>query len=1054
MYQFLFVVLTATFVSCAKETVAESKTPQGDYLIEAGTDCGKTSLDGITVLWNAGDSFSVLSSDGENSEFTLASEAGKTTGTFKGNLSGTAPYYAIYPYSKDAALSGNNLTFKLPSTQQYRHCSFGAGTNPMIATCGDLSSAISFKNLCGVLKLTLTGSCTITKIELTDRAEASLWGNASLSLDGTQGGFDQKLSVSGGSSTLTLDCGDGVVLDGISSGVDFYFVLPAGTLAGGFDVKCYNGDILLDTFGTTKQISAIKRSEIKYGNAKKIFADLGAAQSANSYIVEKAGSYKLPAVKGNSSEKIVGISSAKVVWESYGTTTAPKAGDIVNASSISYSDGFVRFETTGTPGNALIAVADDNGKILWSWHIWTPSTKVARGILSTMQSGSIMDRNLGALTTDKADPTHNGLLYQWGRKDPFPGLAQHSSGQKLAAATATFTTESSSAQTGTQEYAAANPTVFLTNTVSPKNWSAQNDNSYWGAAKTVYDPCPPGYQLPSDAVFSDLSGTYDSSNYGWTINDMWFPFSGCRWQDGSSHASTSEASLWCYSTSNTGAYRFYASTSTVKTSLLYAKAYGCGVRCVSTDAPTPKGSDQHDFFNALPQGAAVSGITLEGDIYSMSFTSGSSFTFDRNKCGHVCVSSDGYWQINGVKSQYPFAAEDYMAVDGDGMWKLNGASTGERATPANTSAGAFDIYVTNVIERARSVQVNFSDGTSLQYDKKLNWAMRVEKTSNNMYIYMGHPNSENWVRYRFYYRYKNVESATTYPNRYDNWGLGQPSRCKYDGSSFVLPTEPELFLNGESEAAVQVPDANGNNTYTGGTLHGWENILTDGSGQRLISIKVDGVKVGEKDAFSLKTASRIDIEQQTRIAIAYGDPVTDQYATIVKRWTIAEGRVTIYSEYSFTKDIQINQAMFGMFCVKRIDQTNESYAGGKGADPTRGYVTNLAWKDTDKWNVYGMNEGWDKSTHSGYNARTKSVFSSKDLTTTRVEEFGGKGWTFAMQLDSSCPRTGGGFYIGTNGNNYNKIYFDICGKRAIKSGEVLYSTVHWEIDHLTDWSQW
>ena len=36
--------------------------------------------------------------------------------------------------------------------------------------------------------------------------------------------------------------------------------------------------------------------------------------------------------------------------------------------------------------------------------------------------------------------------------------------------------------------------------------------------------------------------------------------------------------------------------------------------------------------------------------------------------------------------------------------------------------------------------------------------------------------------------------------------------------------------------------------------------------------------------------------------------------------------------------------------------------------------------------------------------------------------------------------------IGTNGNPYNKIYFDLTGNYAAKKGEKLYGQVHWEIE--------
>ncbi len=84
-------------------------------------------------------------------------------------------------------------------------------------------------------------------------------------------------------------------------------------------------------------------------------------------------------------------------------------------------------------GNAVIAFKV-NDEIFWSWHIWAtdnPSYGVSYGqgyeTDANMQPVSIeyMDRNLGAVgnnfTGNNWDKS-GGLMYEWGRKDPFPPL--------------------------------------------------------------------------------------------------------------------------------------------------------------------------------------------------------------------------------------------------------------------------------------------------------------------------------------------------------------------------------------------------------------------------------------------------------------------------------------------------------------------------------------------------------------------------------------------------------------------------------------------------------
>lgn len=84
-------------------------------------------------------------------------------------------------------------------------------------------------------------------------------------------------------------------------------------------------------------------------------------------------------------------------------------------------------------GNALVAFKVD-GIVYWSWHIWVtddPSNGVvySQGFETDIDlvrfDPKYMDRNLGAVSNHfLGDEWHksSGLMYQWGRKDPFPTL--------------------------------------------------------------------------------------------------------------------------------------------------------------------------------------------------------------------------------------------------------------------------------------------------------------------------------------------------------------------------------------------------------------------------------------------------------------------------------------------------------------------------------------------------------------------------------------------------------------------------------------------------------
>ncbi len=84
-------------------------------------------------------------------------------------------------------------------------------------------------------------------------------------------------------------------------------------------------------------------------------------------------------------------------------------------------------------GNAVIAFKVD-GTIYWTWHVWVtdnPENGVVykHGYETNVDmvaiEGKYMDRNLGAVNKNFVGNNWDksgGLMYQWGRKDPFPAL--------------------------------------------------------------------------------------------------------------------------------------------------------------------------------------------------------------------------------------------------------------------------------------------------------------------------------------------------------------------------------------------------------------------------------------------------------------------------------------------------------------------------------------------------------------------------------------------------------------------------------------------------------
>ena len=219
--------------------------------------------------------------------------------------------------------------------------------------------------------------------------------------------------------------------------------------------------------------------------------------------------------------------SAKVLWEQSDPagTTAP--GDVVKNVSLSSAGLYINFTTGTKHGNAVIGALDEGGNIIWSWHIWHPETYTSTvqcytpyPTASGGRTFDMMDRNLGAFNNNENDIKAYGLMYQWGRKDPFPGATELNESQSEALFEGcvgengySFT----SAEGGiTVQGAVQNPMTYYYHDLG--NWLQTPNYNLWGnpnanasvfpnpdrGSKSIYDPCPYGYRVPSQDAWGQL----------------------------------------------------------------------------------------------------------------------------------------------------------------------------------------------------------------------------------------------------------------------------------------------------------------------------------------------------------------------------------------------------------------------------------------------------------------------------------------------------------------------------------------------------------------------
>ena len=243
------------------------------------------------------------------------------------------------------------------------------------------------------------------------------------------------------------------------------------------------------------------------------------------------------ALKGESDEPLA-TADVGIVWQS--------SSSLVNYLEL--RDGHARFYVGSDDnglvnGNALIAAYNSAGNIIWSWHLWFTAEDPRTENISTYSNGlTFMNRNLGAFAnSDESTSTDEilasyGLYYQWGRKDPFlrplyydcernvDELAYNSSGSR------TYVTVEPTR--GTMQYAISHPWIFMSSTSETNgDWlNGSNNNTLWGSAgsKSMYDPCPKGWQVPSKSDFAclELAAAEDNMDleearkiFGWHLTD-------------------------------------------------------------------------------------------------------------------------------------------------------------------------------------------------------------------------------------------------------------------------------------------------------------------------------------------------------------------------------------------------------------------------------------------------------------------------------------------------------------------------------------------------------
>ena len=226
-----FVIGGAVMLSAVSCSIEENKIdPEGTESrvpmeFTAGLQT-KTSIDeNNAVLWSAGDAISVF--DSQNNRFDIASEPGSASATFTGEaIPDYGTYYALYPYSADAALSSTTLSSVLPTEQYYADGTFATMLNPSVAIAADGSTSLSFHNVASILQVNVNVS------EAGDRAVRNIQVSAAETMTGAYTvamGGDTYSAVASGSdilgASLAAENGGNMGTDFNGDGLISYYIV-------------------------------------------------------------------------------------------------------------------------------------------------------------------------------------------------------------------------------------------------------------------------------------------------------------------------------------------------------------------------------------------------------------------------------------------------------------------------------------------------------------------------------------------------------------------------------------------------------------------------------------------------------------------------------------------------------------------------------------------------------------------------------------------------------------------------------------------------------------
>ncbi len=598
--------MSALLCGCQKDHVSELAQERGTIhaTIEEISATRTVMDENNNIRWSEGDQIVgfMKSTLGVKYQVTAAS-VGKTSASFEevssgGLNAGTELEHIIayYPYSSSvsAAKSGSKYTLDviLPTEQTYVAESFGNGAMPMVAVSE--TNNITFRNVCGGMKLQLRGTQKVKSIKLEGKNNEKLSGAATVTAytDETKPAITM---ASGASTSVTLNCGSGVQLNE-STATEFIIALPPVLFSKGFTVTVTDTDSKTYTVETDKANTVLRSSILnmpafKLGEAPGEDSGEGLIETVfidrTSLTMASNTSYTF-----DTDVDPFDVSDKTLTWSS----SAPSVAKVDQDGTVtSLSDGTTVISAVAVGGaSASCTVKVVSCITPTADYIDEYGVNHGKGIAVGNTVWAPVNCGYKAATSESKGFPY-GKLYQWGRKY---GHGYSVSYDESVPELVEGPVMSSVAQSE------ENSNKFYYNAESPYDWRKVQKDGLWNSGtednpvKTAYDPCPEGWRVPTYAELGQLSNRYSSfktvggqrgryfcGDYTYIDNapQVFFPAAGHRDNsDGGANNRGGCGNYWSsrpYSDSAKGLY-FDSSHIYVSRSGYGYRADGYSVRCV------------------------------------------------------------------------------------------------------------------------------------------------------------------------------------------------------------------------------------------------------------------------------------------------------------------------------------------------------------------------------------------------------------------------------------------------------------------------------------------